>query len=136
MSNILASLQQRKQQLQDELKSIEKQIWDLEASYIEETNHYGNVVKGWEGYLNSKPLRKQNHVRKMKITLKDRIFSNSSLSSAELAEAEEAQEEEGIGDRISTRERRTSNRHDKQYAYAEDLSEDEDEGVAMEEDDE
>eukprot|EP00808_Paulinella_micropora_P002716 g46623.t1 len=114
----------RQAQLEEELKTIEKQIWDLEAAYIEDTNQYGNVIKGWDGYMNTKPIRKQGHTRKMKIPLKDRIFSQSSTTVAELAKDEEEEDGGGgLAERAGLRDRRAS-RKDASYVYTDD-SEDE-----------
>jgi chromatin modification-related protein EAF6 len=74
----LRTLLQRRAQLEEDLKSTEKQIFDMEENYIDDTHHYGNVIKGWEGFLNAKP--KQQHMRKTKIIEKDRIFSGSSAT--------------------------------------------------------
>eukprot|EP00823_Brevimastigomonas_motovehiculus_P000490 TRINITY_DN10618_c0_g1_i1.p1 TRINITY_DN10618_c0_g1~~TRINITY_DN10618_c0_g1_i1.p1 ORF type:complete len:154 (+),score=46.15 TRINITY_DN10618_c0_g1_i1:114-575(+) len=70
------TLLQRKQQLEEELRNVERQIYDLEQSYLEETSHYGNVVKGWESFTKS-----TQHSRKQKVADKDRIFSYSSVTS-------------------------------------------------------
>lgn len=51
---------------------------------IEETHHYGNVIKGWEGYLNAKPKASASN-RKPKIGPKDRLFSSSSVTAPESA---------------------------------------------------
>jgi hypothetical protein len=40
--------------LDNELKNLEKSIFDNETKYLEETAYLGNVVKGWEGYLSLK----------------------------------------------------------------------------------
>jgi len=80
VGSLVPNLQTRKQQLEEELKEIEKQIFDFEESYIEETNHYGNVIRGWEGFVNSKPKALEAGARKPKISQKDRVFSLSSVS--------------------------------------------------------
>lgn len=38
----------------DRLAMTEKQIFDLERSYLEETRLYGNVLSGWDKYLDDK----------------------------------------------------------------------------------
>ena len=39
--------------LEDDLRDIEKQIYDLESNYMKETAQYGNVIRGWEAYRSS-----------------------------------------------------------------------------------
>ena len=51
MSSTLAALQQRKDRLDEELKQVEKQVYDLETSHLNDSSKYGNVLKGFEGYL-------------------------------------------------------------------------------------
>ena len=38
----------------ERLVQTEKQIFDLERSYLEETRLYGNVLQGWDAYLDIK----------------------------------------------------------------------------------
>lgn len=73
----VSELMQRKIQLEEDLKNMEKQIRELEDSYIgitcfrsrcadldlEDTHQYGNVIKGWEGYLNVKPKAPTSRTR-------------------------------------------------------------------------
>ena len=47
----LAALKKRKLQVEEDLKNVEKQIFDLEEAYIEETILYGNIIRGWSEYV-------------------------------------------------------------------------------------
>jgi chromatin modification-related protein EAF6 len=51
MSSTLATLQQRKERLDEELKQVEKQVYDLETAYLNDSSTHGNVLKGFEGFL-------------------------------------------------------------------------------------
>ncbi|KAL2919488.1 Chromatin modification-related protein meaf6 [Polyrhizophydium stewartii] len=70
----LADLIAKKRQLDKSLASIEASIYALEGSYLEETQ-YGNIVRGFEGYLSSRADR-----RKSRPTDSDRLFSQSSVT--------------------------------------------------------
>lgn len=67
--------------MEDDLRQVEKSILEGEESYLEDTNHYGNVVKGWDGFLTSrpKPHGASHHASKrVNVALRDRIWSLSS----------------------------------------------------------
>ncbi|XP_021721915.1 chromatin modification-related protein MEAF6-like isoform X2 [Chenopodium quinoa] len=49
----LASLLTKREKLQDELRNIEKQVFELETTYLQDSNHFGHVLKGFEGFLGS-----------------------------------------------------------------------------------
>lgn len=54
-----------------------------EETYLEETNHYGNVVKGWDGFLTSRPKphgASHHATKRVQVARKDRIWSLSSTS--------------------------------------------------------
>ena len=51
MSLDLTKLTEKKQALEEELARTEKQIYDLEADFLQETLKEGNILRGWEGYL-------------------------------------------------------------------------------------
>jgi len=48
--------------------------------YLEETGSTGNVVRGWDGYIDSKP-RMLTFRRDVKLRASERIFSYSSVTS-------------------------------------------------------
>ena len=81
---VLESLQAKKAQLDDDLALVEKAILDGEESYLEESNHYGNVVKGWDGFLTSRPRMVTHSThhgsKRSNITIRERVFSCSSTS--------------------------------------------------------
>jgi len=77
----------RRQQAEEQLKLIERELFDMESAYIEDTYTYGNIVKGWEGYVNLKPKQILAPVgRKPKITDKERPFSMSSVTAPDANE--------------------------------------------------
>ncbi|KAG7014581.1 Chromatin modification-related protein MEAF6 [Cucurbita argyrosperma subsp. argyrosperma] len=79
-SAMLAGLLTRRAKLHDELRSIEKQVYDMETNYLQDPSQCGNVLKGFEGFLSaskSTALLK----RSRKFQLEDRLFSLSSVTS-------------------------------------------------------
>ncbi|GAB5358287.1 hypothetical protein AAMO2058_000445100 [Amorphochlora amoebiformis] len=112
----IKTLMARKAQIEDDLKSTERQIFDLEESYIIDTSHYGNVIKGWEGYQSAKPKQTHN-VRKPKIIDKDRIFSESSTTAPKVME--DGMELEDLDHRPQRSRQRTSTRN-KNFSYSDD----------------
>eukprot|EP00127_Corallochytrium_limacisporum_P004326 Clim_evm9s158 gene=Clim_evmTU9s158 len=66
----------RKKTLDASVVHFERQIYALETAYLEETNMYGNVVRGWTDYLH------KGHPMDIhrKIRASERIFSNSSAT--------------------------------------------------------
>ncbi|XP_022758406.1 uncharacterized protein LOC111305288 isoform X4 [Durio zibethinus] len=52
-SAMLASLLSRRAKLQEELRNIERQVYDMETSYLQDPSQCGNVLKGFEGFLSS-----------------------------------------------------------------------------------
>ena len=57
----------------DRLIQTEKQIFDLERSYLEETRLYGNVLQGWDAYLESKGKGKGGDSLGIKRARKDAV---------------------------------------------------------------
>merc|ERR1719316_2357663 len=75
---------EKKQTLEEDLRAVEKQIYDLEGEYLQETVKDGNILRGWDGYLgkqaSSGAIRRINRFREA-----DRLFSASSATSAQSA---------------------------------------------------
>ena len=82
----LKRLASRKAELEGELHTIERQIHELEQNYLEQTNNTGNVVKGWDGYLDLESLAKPAVAGAVAVEPSSRVFSNSS-STAPLQES-------------------------------------------------
>ncbi|XP_042513273.1 chromatin modification-related protein MEAF6-like isoform X2 [Macadamia integrifolia] len=52
-SAMLASLMSKRVKLHEELRNIEKQVYELETSYLQDSNQCGNVLKGFEWFLSA-----------------------------------------------------------------------------------
>ncbi|KAJ2808604.1 chromatin modification- protein eaf6 [Coemansia guatemalensis] len=73
----------KKKQSDRNLVDAEAAIYDFETSYFESSGHEGNVVFGFEGYLNTG----RHERRQMHFTEADRIFSQSSATFKKAQEA-------------------------------------------------
>ncbi|GLU08173.1 hypothetical protein SLE2022_250970 [Rubroshorea leprosula] len=73
---MLASLMCKREKLQEELRSIENQVYELETKCLQDSSHFGNALKGLEGFLSSS----KNTTKKFQP--EDRIFSLSSVTSS------------------------------------------------------
>jgi hypothetical protein len=74
----MEQLLEKKRAIEKSLENLEKQIYALETSYLEDTNHVGNLVKGWDGYLSR---GRTASVQKKRVKDSDRLFSLSSITS-------------------------------------------------------
>ncbi|XP_059660359.1 uncharacterized protein LOC132306803 [Cornus florida] len=88
-SAMLAALLSKRAKLHEELRSIEKQVYDMETSYLQDPSQCGNVLKGFEGFLSSTKSTTLLK-RSRKFQPEDRLFSLSSVTSP-------AAEEQAVG---------------------------------------
>jgi chromatin modification-related protein EAF6 len=80
----------RRIDVKSELAQIEKQIYDLEGGYFEETRDFGNVFKGWKDYLSTTKVKGL----KRAITEEERFFSLSSVTSPAAKKIDQAQKKQ------------------------------------------
>ena len=73
----LEDLLNRKALVDEQIANIERQIYFLEGSYLEDTAVQGNVIKGFEGYLTSRAIGGLDK-KKGRFKETDRLFSLSS----------------------------------------------------------
>lgn len=82
--NLINELRIKKKNLEDYYRSLENQIINIEAQYLDNTVNLGNIIKGWEHVLVAKskiPTQQQinPNTKKLKFSNQEKIFSQSSF---------------------------------------------------------
>jgi len=98
-SAIIREIQDRRTQVYRRLAQLQQQIYKLEDQYLEASQTRGNVVRGWEGFLDFKQRgggsSGSSSKKEKKLRASERIFSFSSMSApipkSELDKDEEAE---------------------------------------------
>ncbi|MBA0822447.1 hypothetical protein Goarm_019250, partial [Gossypium armourianum] len=93
---MLATLLSRRAKLQEELGNIERQVYDMETSYLQDPGQCGNVLKGFEGFLSSSNKNTALSKRSRKFQPEDRLFSLSSVASPAAEEVATARDGEPV----------------------------------------
>ncbi|ETI35974.1 hypothetical protein L914_17129 [Phytophthora nicotianae] len=77
VSDEMLALYEAQRRAHETVLALQTQIEEEEAVYLEETPH-GNIIRGWDGFIDSKQPRKDANPKKIKpYTETEHLFSNS-----------------------------------------------------------
>merc|ERR1712227_566169 len=104
----LTAMYKERDELISSLETLEKQIYNFEESYLEDTQIYGNIVIGWENFNSNEQNRRKNKHPVKKIRDQDRIFSHSSVTGRDLIKGDSDDDDESSNKK---RKRKTATNH-------------------------
>lgn len=76
----------KKKQIDEQLATLEEQIYKLESNYLEDTSGAGNIVRGFDNWVKGVVIGTDNRRgddrkgARTRVRDEDRIFSNSSMT--------------------------------------------------------
>lgn len=104
-SAVLATLLSKRAKLHEDLRNLEKQVYDMETIYLQDPSQCGNVLKGFEGFLSSSKSTSFLK-RSRKFQPEDRLFSLSSVTSPAAEEQALGRDGGGISANVQGRQRK------------------------------
>ncbi|CAI7834355.1 unnamed protein product [Closterium sp. NIES-53] len=78
----LAALVARREKLEEQVASAERQLFDLETAYLHDSSHTGSVLRGFDSLLAAPRAASSSMKRPRKFLAEDRLFSLSSCTSS------------------------------------------------------
>jgi hypothetical protein len=88
-SKLNKEILEKKNEIENYIKKVEKHIFDFETKYLEATQSSGNIIRGWDQLFTAKSKLSQgtlNNPKRLKFTNNERIFSQSSYNNQYLRE--------------------------------------------------
>ena len=84
----ISLLNNKRNEVENQIKKIEKIIYDNETKYLETTASGGNIFRGWEHIFTSKSKFPHNlsSIKRPRISNNERIFSQTSVNNFFLKE--------------------------------------------------